>query len=187
METKKKLRNTYKAARKALTNEQREDYSIAIANQALKLDIWHYEYYHVFLPIARHHEINTEYLLHILQGKDKNILLPKAHFETKKMEHYLLTDSTKIATNEYGIPEPQNGIKLPITQAQVIFIPLLAYDKKGNRIGYGGGFYDRALAHANPELVKIGLSFFEPENHIDTSQNDIPLDMCITPNGNITF
>jgi 5-formyltetrahydrofolate cyclo-ligase len=64
----------------------------------------------------------------------------------------------------------------------VVFIPLLAFDEKGNRVGYGKGFYDRFLAKCRPETVKIGLSFFEATPEItDVSPDDIRLDWCVTP------
>jgi 5-formyltetrahydrofolate cyclo-ligase len=49
----------------------------------------------------------------------------------------------------------------------VVFVPLLAFDKKGNRVGYGKGFYDAFLSKCKPETIKIGLSFFEAEETID--------------------
>lgn len=178
---KKLLRKKYKQARAAFDQETIEAHSIAIANQALQLDIWEQDYYHIFLPIQKQKEVDTTFLLHILQGKDKHILIPQTDFETKEMRNVLLTDNTLIRVNKYGIPQPTDGIRIEAQNIQVIFIPLLAYDCKGNRIGYGGGFYDRLLANTTPETLKIGLSFFEPEKLIAEEATDIPLDMCITP------
>ena len=64
----------------------------------------------------------------------------------------------------------------------VVFIPLLAFDQKGNRVGYGKGFYDKFLEQCKPKTVKIGLSFFSTEEEIsDIYKNDISLDYCVTP------
>ena len=178
------LRIKYKQLRKVLSEDQIEDFSLEIANQCLKLDIWSYSFYHIFLPIEHQKEVNTEYLLNLLSGKDKNTVLSMSDFETLEMQHFLLTDSTIIRKNSYGIPEPENGIEIQIKQIEVVFIPLLAYDKQGNRVGYGKGFYDRFLSQCQPETLKIGLSFFEPEDEfIDSDSNDIPLDFCVTPKG----
>ena len=77
---------------------------------------------------------------------------------------------------------------MPVSKIEVVFVPLLAYDQNGNRVGYGKGFYDKFLSKCNPETIKIGLSFFEPEETIeDISVTDIKLDFCITPNGIISF
>ena len=68
----------------------------------------------------------------------------------------------------------------------LVIVPLLAFDKKGYRVGYGKGFYDRFLQ--NSKTLKIGLSFFAPtEEIIDVHLNDVRLDKCITPAGIIEF
>jgi 5-formyltetrahydrofolate cyclo-ligase len=186
--SKKILRQKYKEKRQALTKDKIEELSLAIANHVLRLDIWHKTYFHIFLPITEQKEVNTEYILHLLQGKDKEIVVSKAHFHTKEMTHFLLTDNTKIKKNEYNIPEPVAGIEVPNAKIEVVFVPLLAYDKKGNRVGYGKGFYDKFLSLCNPETIKIGLSFFEPVAEIaDTFESDILLDYCVTPITIYTF
>ena len=97
------------------------------------------------------------------------------------MTHVLLQENTSITVSPYGIPEPQAGLEVPASILEVIFIPLLAFDLKGNRIGYGKGFYDRFLEQCSDSSVKIGLSFFEAEPNISNETTDIPLDFCITP------
>lgn len=181
--TKSELRKKYKALRQELSLEQVEDYSLAIANQLLQLNIWDKSFYHIFLSIEEQKEINTEYILNILAGKDKNIVISKSNFEDFSMTHYLLTDSTKIKKNNYNIPEPIDGIEIKSSQLEVIFVPLLAFDKSGNRVGYGKGFYDRFLSNCNPNTIKIGLSFFKAEDEsFEVSKDDVTLDYCVTPN-----
>ncbi len=179
--TKKELRKIYKARRKGLSETQIDDLSLAISNQLLKPPVWNYSFYHIFLAIEEQKEVNTDYILNILSGKDKNILISKSDFETGGMTHFLLTDNTTIKKNEHHIPEPVDGIAVAPEMIEVVFIPLLAFDKIGNRVGYGKGFYDRFLAHCKPETVKIGLSFFEAENAItDVFESDVRLDYCVT-------
>lgn len=187
---KEELRKLYKNKREKLSDDQIDQYSIDIANQILQLDkLWDYQNYHIFLSIDRQKEVNTEFILSVLQGRDKNVLLSKSNFKQGTLTHYLLTDSTVLKINAYGIPEPENGIQIQTDQVEVIFIPLLAYDYKGNRIGYGKGFYDRFLAECNPNTLKIGLSFYPPEEQIisDLDPHDIPLDYCITPESIVKF
>lgn len=180
--TKTELRKKYKQLRNNLSNNDIENLSIEIANQLLELPIWDKTYYHIFLPIEEQNEIDTSYVLSILQGKDKEIILPKSNFKDTSLNHYLLTDTTRIKKNEYNIPEPVDGIEVPISKIDVVFIPLLVFDKNGNRIGYGRGFYDRFLAKCNPKTIKIGLSFFDEDQQIiNVSENDIKLSYCITP------
>lgn len=181
---KKELRQKYKTLRQELTEEQIEEKSLAIANRLLSLDIWDKTYFHLFLSIERHKEIQTEFVLQILAGKDKEIVVSKSDFATGEMTHFLLTENTKFIKNDYGIPEPVNGLEVPVSKIDVVFVPLLAYDKKGNRVGYGKGFYDRFLKKCRPDVIKIGLSFFEPEEQIeDISLDDVKLDFCVTPDG----
>lgn len=186
---KKELRSKYKTLRQQLSENEMEEMNLAIANQLLKLPIWDKNYFHIFLPIKEHHEIDTELILHLLSGKDKEILISKSNFGTREMTHYLLTDNTKIKKNEYNIPEPVDGIEVPSKKIEVIFVPLLAFDKKGHRVGYGKGFYDKLLGECQTETIKIGLSFFEAEDLIidDIHEEDKKLNYCVTPNNIYEF
>ena len=186
---KKSLRQKPIAERQKLIQEEIEDKSLAIANQLLRMDtvpslrlVWEKLYYHLFLTIEEQKEINTEYILQILAGKDKEIVISKCEFATLGMTHFLLTDNTKIKKNSYNVPEPVDGLEVSDAKIDVVFVPLLAYDKQGNRVGYGKGFYDNFLSKCKPETIKIGLSFFPPEEKInDVSANDVKLDFCVTP------
>ena len=192
---KKSLRQKAKAERQKLTQEEIEDKSLAIANQLLRIDtvpsgrlVWDKLYYHLFLTIEEQKEINTEYILQILAGKDKEIVISKCDFTTLGMTHFLLTDNTKIKKNSYNVPEPIDGLEVPDAKIDVVFVPLLAYDKQGNRVGYGKGFYDNFLNKCKPETIKIGLSFFPPEEKIDdVSESDVKLDFCVTPDAIFSF
>jgi len=180
---KSEIRSKYKALRKQLSENDIEEMSLAVTNKLITLPIWEKTYFHIFLPITEHNEVNTEFILHLLSGKDKEIIISKSDFQSRNMTHFLLTDSTKIKKNEYNIPEPVNGIEVPSNKIEVVFIPLLAFDKNGHRVGYGKGFYDKFLAECKPETIKIGLSFFEAEELIkDAFESDVALDYCVTPN-----
>ena len=185
---KKALRIKYKELRASFSQDEMDNKSVAIANNLLKLDVWNASYYHLFLTIKEHKEVETEYILQILQGKDKEIVVSKSDFETLTMHHFLLTDNTKFVKNEYNIFEPSNGLEVPISKIDVVFIPLLAFDLKGNRVGYGKGFYDKFLSECKPETIKIGLSFFEAEEEIsDVFETDVLLDFCVTPSKVYSF
>ncbi|WMI69254.1 5-formyltetrahydrofolate cyclo-ligase [Mangrovimonas sp. YM274] len=186
--TKSELRSLYKSKRAALSEDEVDQLSIDIANQLLRMDIWNHSFYHLFLSIASKKEIQTDFILNILSGKDKNIVISKSDFKSGTMTNFLLTDNTVIKVNAYGIPEPEDGIEIANDKLNVIFIPLLAFDEKGQRIGYGKGFYDRFLVNCNPSAIKIGLSFFEAESQFeDMHEADIPLDYCVTPKNIYTF
>lgn len=182
---KHELRQHYKRKRGKLSDKEIKEKSLSIANQLLDLPIWNQTFYHVFLSISKLKEIDTEFLLHILTGKDKHIVVSKSDFDTHELRHFLLTDTLSLKTNPWGIPEPvenNEAIEIPPKKINVVFVPLLAFDKTGHRIGYGKGFYDRFLAECRPETIKIGLSFFPPEEKLmEILTTDIPLDYCATP------
>lgn len=188
---KKELRQKYKGKRQELSDIEIDDLSLAIANTVLTLPIWEKTYFHIFLPITEQKEVNTEYILHLLSGKDKEIIISKTDFTSRLMTHFLLTDNTTIKKNQYNIPEPIDGIEVSTNKIEVVFVPLLAFDKTGHRVGYGKGFYDKFLIECKPDTsgselvkqtIKIGLSFFEAEELIeDVCVNDLKLDYCVTP------
>ena len=180
--TKSEFRKIYKAKRANLSIETIDEKSLAIANQLLNLNIWRKSFYHIFLTIAEHKEINTDYILNILAGKDKHIVISKSNFETINLENFLLTDSTIIKTNHWGIPEPLDGIKIENSKIDVVFVPLLCFDEKGHRVGYGKGYYDNFLNDCKSDTIKVGLSLFEVVEKIeDVYEGDVPLNFCVTP------
>lgn len=186
--TKSELRKKYKTRRNNFSSEQVDELSMNIANKLLSLDIWNHTYYHLFLSIVEHKEVQTDFILNILHAKDKEVVVSKSDFDTQTMTNHLLTDNTVIKKNHWNIPEPVDGIEVPNNKIEVVFVPLLAFDKNGNRVGYGKGFYDKFLSSCSEETIKVGLSFFEAEESIDeVSTNDMPLDYCITPKGIYTF
>lgn len=179
---KKELRKKYKDLRAQLSENEIEDKSLVIANKLLKMNIWDKTYYHLFISIKEQKEIETDFILHILQGKNKEIVVAKSDFNTLTMKHFLLTDNTKFIKNEYNIYEPEDGLEVLVAKIDVVIVPLLAFDIKGNRVGYGKGFYDKFLLQCKPETIKIGFSFFEAEEEIsDVFESDIVLDYCVTP------
>ncbi len=185
---KPELRKKYKNLRNALSASEIEEKSITIANACLQLPIWNANLYHIFLTINKLKEVQTEPLLSVLAGKDKTIVVPKSDFKTGHLTHYLLTDATPLKINQYGIPEPISGITINPIQIDVVFVPLLAFDYLGNRVGYGKGFYDTFLAACNPKTIIVGLSFFEAEPFkITVSKIDVALQYCVTPNTIYTF
>ena len=73
-------------------------------------------------------------------------------------------------------------------EIDLVFVPLLAFDKKGFRVGYGKGFYDKWLAGCRPDCIKVGFSYFEPVESIDDRHEfDVPLNLCITPHNVYVF
>lgn len=179
---KKELRKFYKSKRSSLTNKQIEALSLSLANMVLKLDIWECSNYHIFFPIEKNNEIDTKLIIQVIQGKDKNVILPKLNLENKSFLNFLLTDATLLKENNFGIAEPQSGIQIDESQIEVVFLPLLCFDTQGHRVGYGGGYYDRFLKKCPENIIKIGLSYFESIKKIqDINNKDVKMNFCLTP------
>lgn len=178
---KESLRIKYGQLRNELSEETLSTGSASIANQLRALPIWGATYFSVFLSITQKKEIDTDYILPILHSQDKEICVPKVA-PNNELQHFLLTDNSLLKANKWGIPEPQNGLEVPPNMIEVVFVPLLAFDKAGHRVGYGKGFYDRFLSKCNPNTIKVGLSLFEAtELLIPAETSDIPLTYCVSP------
>jgi len=144
------------------------------------LKIWNFNYYHIFMTLKEKNEINTEELINILRKKEKKIVVPKI-FEND-LKNFQITDSTNFKLNKLGINEPIEGNEIKNDLIDVIFLPLIIFDIKGNRVGYGKGYYDRLLKSKSKKILKIGLSIFDPVDKIlDINKHDIKMDYCVTP------
>ena len=183
---KSQLRKYYLSKRKAISAEE-----IVIKSQQItdlffqKFDLLKVENIHIFLPIIKHNEINTWLIIRRLQQEFPKmaILIPKIIPENFEIENFLF-DEKKLVENKWGILEPsgENQDKIEPEKIDVVIIPLLIFDKNGNRVGYGKGFYDRFLQQCNPKTLKIGVCLEEPiETFEDVNEFDIKMDFCITP------
>ncbi|MEO6584492.1 MAG: 5-formyltetrahydrofolate cyclo-ligase [Ferruginibacter sp.] len=92
-----------------------------------------------------------------------------------------IDEQTVFSLNKYGISEPVDGVPVEDAEIDMVFVPLLAFDAKGYRVGYGKGYYDRFLSEQS-HVLKIGFSYFDAVAMIsDINEHDVPLDVCITP------
>lgn len=179
---KKELRKLYRDKRLKLTVQEIDSLSEKILFQYKEIESNANCVYHIFLTIEGKKEINTSYFIDYLKNRGKDIAVSKSDFETNTMQSFKLLDNTQLEISSWGIPEPINAERISDETIDVIFVPLLAFDNKGNRVGYGKGFYDRFFKSCRKDVIKIGLSLFEASDIIeDLNQNDIPLDYCITP------
>jgi 5-formyltetrahydrofolate cyclo-ligase len=150
-----------------------------------------FNYVHLFLPIKEKNEVDTFEILSFFKTNypDLKIVVPRTHFAELSLAHVLFDhEHTILRKNKHQIPEPLYGQIIPVNLIDVVIVPLLTFDLEGNRVGYGAGFYDRFLRDCRPDILKIGLSFYPPENDlIDTNEFDIKLTHCITPHKTYVF
>ena len=174
------LRSHYKKKRFSLTKQEVDDLSQRVCKQLDKLHIWKLKHYHIFISISKYNELDTSSIINKLKSEQKIIIVPK--ISNNELVHIAINDETEFGLNEHGIKEPNDGNHFVIENLDIIFIPLLAFDIEGHRVGYGKGYYDKFLKLTNNSTLKIGLSFFDPINKIqDIDDNDVKLDYCVTP------
>lgn len=178
---KNKLRLNYAAQRSKFTTEEITSSSLAIGHLVQQLPIWERIYYHIFLSIAKNKEIDTSSIIDILRERQKQIIVPRVKNEVA-LDSVLLVDESQLKENRWGIPEPSEGDLIDPALIDVVFVPLLVFDKSGHRVGYGKGFYDRFLKSCREDVLKIGLCYFDPVDEIsDIHPDDVELDHCVTP------
>ena len=142
---------------------------------------------HVLLsywPIEENHEPNTHLFTEFLKFRNPELrtAYPVADFESLAMSAIITDIDTPFEKMKMNIYEPQEGELVQPGDIDMVFVPLLAFDNKGYRIGYGKGFYDKFLKACRVNCLKIGFSYFEPiAEEIDKDEFDVPLDLCITP------
>lgn len=86
-----------------------------------------------------------------------------------------------LVTARYGVQEPAEGDPIPIEMIDLVLVPAIAYDRQGNRLGRGAGFYDRFLAQPQFRGVSCGLAFREQlTDHVPVQPNDVPVHMLVT-------
>lgn len=179
---KKELRAKYKGLRKQLRPELIDQKSLAIKERITEHIDFTNKTISLFLTIKKHNEINTNFIHHYLTTKNCKITAPRSNFETLTLEHILIEEDTTIKENSYGIPEPFNGEAIDVSELDIVFVPFLAINDSGYRVGYGKGFYDRFLAQCKPSCLFIGLHLFDSFETIDDlDESDIPVHMVITP------
>jgi len=125
------------------------------------------------------YEVNVIQILENLEKQEYHISLPKIK-KNYQMDFFYWSKKDPLTINEYGIPEP---ISKKITYPDILLVPLLAYDNNLNRIGYGGGFYDRYIKRIrkNKNIITIGLAYsFQKVKKIPSNRYDIKLDFIVT-------
>mgnify|MGYP002347475921 CR=1 FL=1 len=178
------LRIVYKEKRRMLTDDEVGLLDESLLNQLKELDWSRFKYLHCYLAIEKFKEINTIQFIHWIWGNHPQvqIVISKSNFGTQEMEHFIFNENTHLEENSWGIPEPVNALEIPVDRIDAVICPLLVADHKGNRVGYGKGFYDRFLKSCRSDVVKIGLSYFEPIEQIDdVSEWDMAMNLLVTP------
>ena len=125
------------------------------------------------------HEIDDLHILELFEKKKCNILLPIIK-KNNQMDFFKWSNNDPLKINKYGIPEP---ISSKLFYPDILLVPLVGYDNNFNRLGYGGGFYDRYIEKIEKikKTIKIGLAFsYQKIKSVPIGQYDKKLDFIIT-------
>ncbi|HTL07029.1 MAG TPA: 5-formyltetrahydrofolate cyclo-ligase [Chitinophagaceae bacterium] len=183
--TKAALRTVYKEKRLALPEKDRLrlDDLLLIKFQQLPLS-YDVQVLLSYWPLSKEAEIDTFLLTDYLQFRlpHLQVAYPVTNIDELSFQAVIVNDDTEFALNKYGIAEPVEGMAITPAEIDMVFVPLLAFDTKGYRVGYGKGFYDRYLKDCRNDCEKIGFSYFAPVEGIsDINQFDVPLTTGVTP------
>ena len=182
-------RKIYLKKRQELSSSKFEEDSSQLIQNTIEL-IRKYELkcIHCFLPIHSKGEINTTPIIQYCWKNNIKIAVPVSNFKDGTLKNAEFSSDTKTKQTKYNITEPIDPIWLDNDNIDLVITPLLAFDLKGYRVGYGKGFYDRFFASLPRDTKKVGISLFEPCEAIeDVNEHDIPLTHCVTPNKIFTF
>ena len=188
--TKASLRKKYKDNRLLLTQQQKEKFADLVLINFQKIPLPFIDCVHTYIAADILNEIDTTHILKYLRFTNPGLTIsvPKINNGNGELDHYIFHDDIIMAINSHGIAEPVQGELVNVADIDLVLTPLLAFDVNGYRVGYGRGFYDKFLAQCRYNVIKVGLSFFEPEEAIeDVGQYDIPLNYCVTPGGVFDF
>ena len=183
---KKFLRKAFKDKRSKINLTQYQYLCNCIYNNFINLKIWDKDFFHIYLSNDSKKEVSTNDIVSLLMKKNKKVIVPKIFDD--QLIHFEIDLNTEFMINELGIREPVTDVKFDKSLIEIIIVPLLVFDRKGHRVGYGGGYYDRFMSDAPNNVVKIGLSLFEPVDEInDIYENDIKLNFVVAPSKIYSF
>ncbi|MEN9547989.1 MAG: hypothetical protein RIR12_580 [Bacteroidota bacterium] len=182
--TKSAIRKIYKEKRHHLSILEKQKLDGLLLLQLQQLPLPFIAAFMNYWPLPESNEPDTHLFTNYLEFINPGVVTtyPICQFDTSYMQAAIVKHDTTFIPNAYGVFEPQNTSFLEAALLDIVLVPLLGFDKKGYRVGYGKGFYDRFLINCKASCIKIGFSYFDPLDEItDTNQFDVPLNYCITP------
>lgn len=182
--TKSFFRKSYLERRKTMPLQEVQSLQAMMVEHMASMPWPNVKYVLSYKTAARRHEPSMHLFENALLHFHRSTVFcyPRTALPDCSMDAIADDDEVVWQLSTFGIEEPAIGTIIPPEEFQLIFVPLLAFDKRGYRVGYGKGFYDRYLKRCRPDVMTVGFSLFPPEEAIkDINANDVPLKYCITP------
>lgn len=184
---KSELRNVYKEKRKTLSRDEVLSLSDRIFSNFISFfkPKWG-DKIHLFLSIKKFNEVDTSRFIQYCWENGIKVYVPKMNGDV--LISIELTKETQLIEHSWGILEPKSNEDSEIVDFDYVITPLLYADSKGNRVGYGKGFYDQLFSTLPDTCLKAGVNFFPPKEDVDNVwENDVPLDYLVLPTEVVSF
>ncbi|TDX47995.1 5-formyltetrahydrofolate cyclo-ligase [Orenia marismortui] len=180
--SKKEQRDRILFLRKNMYNKDIEEKSIEVKNKLFALEEFD-SAQSIMLYVAFRNEVRTETMIKDCLDMGKKVIVPVTDIDNRELYLSELKDyDLELTQGSYGILEPEsNYIRIvDLSEVDLVVLPGLAFDKRGNRLGYGGGYYDKLLAK-NSNLTKIAICFdFQIIANVVFDNHDIKMDKIIS-------
>jgi len=179
MKTKLHLREELKAKRLEISKNEVQKRSKLIVEELLTLPVFfRADVIHIYIS-SKNNEVDTHDLIRLLLKQKKRVVGPIADKTTKTMKHSELFSLSELVGGAYGILEPRMCRPVSTTELQVILVPTLAVDRKGHRLGFGAGFYDRFLKEMNIPTIALAYDF-QVIDEVPQDPTDVPVSYIVT-------
>ncbi|WP_176545052.1 5-formyltetrahydrofolate cyclo-ligase [Bacillus sp. AFS041924] len=177
---KKEIRNSMMKKLKNISSLDREEKSKQIVEKLLNSDQFLCADI-IATTMPMEHEINTKYLITACWKMNKSVVVPKCNHDTRKMHFYKINSFEDLKKGYFGIQEPleEKCEEIGKEFIDLIIVPGVAYTKYGERLGYGGGYYDRYLEDYKKQLMALAYDF-QILNELPTEKHDIKMPLILT-------
>ena len=182
------IRKKQKIIRDKIFNNNPSHFALSLFNKLFeKINFQEINIVSSFISINS--EINTRELNNLIFIKNKTLCLPVIEKKNSHLIFKQFKSEENFVKGHMNISEPQNKNK--ILNPELIFVPCLAFDKKGNRLGYGGGYYDRTFAYLNKinhRFISVAYAYEEQKlDYIPIDKFDFKVDYVITEKNLYSF
>lgn len=185
--SKSELRLKALRSRRAIPREELEDLSRAVQNRLGKLPCY-VEAKVVASYVAKSDEVGTQEIIESALASGKRVMVPRTDSATRHLSFAQIRSLSELSLGAFGILEPAPGAKpSALSEADVVLVPIVAWDDRGHRLGYGKGYFDRELK-SKGKAVSVGLALESQRlDRVPQSDEDVPLEVIVTEDRTLIF
>jgi len=181
MDKRENIRSQVRTARQQLEPSTVKTVSAAVQRETLNLEEWH-SAENICCYLAMPVEIQTGIIITKCRAEGKQLFVPAYLKTLRKYIPAFFDQDNEIRLGKFNILEPVNPKWIKAQKIDLVFVPGLAFDRHGGRLGHGGGYYDQLLAQeVLLSACKVGLAFdFQMFNRLPLRTDDVPMDVIVT-------